>query len=82
MIAYSNISAIIGDVEELVIEPIYDEFDDLPLFQRGIIIRTTNGETFRLTLQATSKQHLQFHNKLKQPDWMTPKVYRGKNGNK
>ena len=40
MISYSNVSAIIVDVDQLVIEPIYDEFDDLPLYQRQIIIKT------------------------------------------
>ena len=77
MISYSNISAIIVDVDQLVIEPIYDEFDDLPLYQRQIIIKTKKGETFTLTLQATKKQYLQVHKKLKYENWLTPTVYTG-----
>jgi hypothetical protein len=77
MIFYSNIAAIIGDVTELVVEPIYDEFADLPLLQRTIIVRTEKGETFELTLKATKKQHLRAHTKHTTPAWLTPKVYKG-----
>jgi hypothetical protein len=75
MIGYNLVQAVIGDVEEIVVRPI-EAFEQMPLCQREIVINTTQGETFRLVLQAETKKALEFRKEFKSA-WLTPKVYKG-----
>ena len=76
MIGYDLVRAVIGDVEEIVAEPI-QEFDEMPLCQQRIFVRTKQGEMFHLVLQAETKKALKFRKEFKS-EWLTPKVYKGK----
>lgn len=76
MIGYDLVRAVIGDVEEVITEPI-EEFEQMPLCQRVIVVKTKQGETFRLVLQAEKKKTLEFRKKPNY-NWLQPKVYKGK----
>ena len=76
MIGYDLVRAVIGDVEEIVAEPI-QEFDEMPLCQQRIFVRTKQGEMFHLVLQAETKKALKFRKEFTS-EWLTPKVYKGK----
>jgi hypothetical protein len=76
MIGYDLVRAVIGDVEKVIAEPI-EEFEQMPLCQRVIVVNTKQGEPFRLVLQAEKRKSLEFRKKPKN-DWLTPKVYKGK----
>ena len=71
---YDLVRAVIGDVEEIVAEPI-EEFEEMPLCQRRIFVQTKQGEMFQLVLQAEDKKALEFRKDFKS-EWLTPKVYK------
>jgi hypothetical protein len=43
---------------------------------KEIVVNTTQGETFRLVLQAENKKALEFRKKPRL-DWLKPKVFKG-----
>ena len=74
MIGYNLVQAVVYDVKEIVTEPI-EEFEQHAC-QREIVVNTTQGETFRLVLQAENKKALEFRKKPRL-DWLKPKVFKG-----
>jgi hypothetical protein len=76
MIGYDLVRAVIGDVDEIIVHPIV-EFEQMPLCNRDIIVRTKRGETFHIVLQTERKKDLEFRKKPKL-DWLKPKLYKPK----
>ncbi len=73
MIVYTNVNVWMKDVESITDESTQSDLPDA-VYQRSITVRTAQGETFELLLQAPKKQNLKFRKKPKS-DWRTPVIY-------
>jgi hypothetical protein len=73
MIIQRDKSALIKEVKSILILPMQSD-ERIPVYQQIITVRTAQGETFELLLQAPKKRNLAFR-KPPKSNWLEPLIY-------